>query len=647
MSIASPGATTAALLGLALSLHGSPAGAQSRAAGDYVLLAGDGISASRLTVTDGDVAVLDGTFTSTRALGAPSSALAAPAVRLDDAAVCGALFAASTRGGSPGCTGRQTFRRPFPSVADACAFPMPFPACDPTQPPVVIPHGATVALPPGVYGDVRVEGGAGGPATLLLAGTYRVCNLRALREARVYFTDRSTLLVAGTFTGGNGVEFGPTLASGVSPAQVDVFVAGSLVRFSRKSSLAAHLCAPAAALRVGSRGVLRGQFAAATMRLRQTLVSPAAVGEPGSTTTTTTTTLPAGGRCGDGVLDPGEVCEGDVACSSPGGSFLACSACAAFTSGPCAPATTTTTTTTLPGAAPAPRCGDGVTDPGEACDDGNTAACDGCDGRCATEAVGNGVVDCDETCDDGNTRDCDGCDGDGQLECGNETIDVECGEVCDGADVAGQTCVGDSVTCAPDCRRVDRSACPATPAMPQEICGNCVDDDLNGRIDFEDAACCPEHAAFAGTLDRVRLKPRRGGGTLLRLHGRFGGKDLVVSPATDDVFLQVRNEGGATLLCARMPAGTLRARHAVLRFRDLRHRVSSAQSLDVLRLRRTPRGVLRARAVGRSMRLEMPNPGNLRVTVGFTDPAVGPASNRCATMTATLRAVRRGGLRAP
>jgi cysteine-rich repeat protein len=52
------------------------------------------------------------------------------------------------------------------------------------------------------------------------------------------------------------------------------------------------------------------------------------------------------------------------------------------------------------------RCGDGVADAGEACDDGNRAACDGCSPTCAVEAgvvCGDGVRNqsCGEECDDG------------------------------------------------------------------------------------------------------------------------------------------------------------------------------------------------------------------------------------------------------
>jgi cysteine-rich repeat protein len=70
-------------------------------------------------------------------------------------------------------------------------------------------------------------------------------------------------------------------------------------------------------------------------------------------------------------------------------------------------------------------CGNGVVEPGEACDDGGTIAGDGCDAACqietgfacglapsvCTPGCGNGTVAGLETCDDGNLVAGDGCDG--------------------------------------------------------------------------------------------------------------------------------------------------------------------------------------------------------------------------------------------
>jgi hypothetical protein len=171
MRIATPRAAAVIAFGVACSLRPAAAPGQSRAPADYVLLATDALFVDRLTVTDGAIGVLAGAFSSRRPLAAPASAIAAPNVRLDAGSSCAALFASSARGDGRACGPLQPFARPFTSAADACGFPDPFPACDPQRPAVIVPHGATVALPPGVYGDIRVEGGAGGAGTLRLSGT--------------------------------------------------------------------------------------------------------------------------------------------------------------------------------------------------------------------------------------------------------------------------------------------------------------------------------------------------------------------------------------------------------------------------------------------------------------------------------------------
>ncbi len=64
-------------------------------------------------------------------------------------------------------------------------------------------------------------------------------------------------------------------------------------------------------------------------------------------------------------------------------------------------------------------CGNGIVEPGEVCDDGNQLSGDGCRGDCkSNEQCGNGVVDTDEheTCDDGNLMSHDGCDSHRQIE---------------------------------------------------------------------------------------------------------------------------------------------------------------------------------------------------------------------------------------
>ncbi len=100
--------------------------------------------------------------------------------------------------------------------------------------------------------------------------------------------------------------------------------------------------------------------------------------------------VPGSAVCGDGIPDPFcEVCDTGAALSD-----TAPDACRTG----CVPA----------------RCGDGVTDGGEACDDGNLVDCDGCTRVCTAE-VGLGCGDgipypqCGEPCDDGNAIAGDGC----------------------------------------------------------------------------------------------------------------------------------------------------------------------------------------------------------------------------------------------
>jgi cysteine-rich repeat protein len=108
--------------------------------------------------------------------------------------------------------------------------------------------------------------------------------------------------------------------------------------------------------------------------------------------------------------------------------------------------------------APAGLCGNGVLDPGEACDDGNLDNSDACLNDCTQAVCGDGFVQLGvEECDDGNQQDDDGCTnacvvGEVQL-CGNGVLDP--GEECDDGntfddDNCLSTCVpyscGDGVT---------------------------------------------------------------------------------------------------------------------------------------------------------------------------------------------------------
>ncbi len=69
-------------------------------------------------------------------------------------------------------------------------------------------------------------------------------------------------------------------------------------------------------------------------------------------------------------------------------------------------------------------CGNGQTDLGEACDDGNLDDQDSCTNACTAARCGDGIVQRDaELCDDGNTEDGDGCDADCTLSAADDDGD--------------------------------------------------------------------------------------------------------------------------------------------------------------------------------------------------------------------------------
>lgn len=169
-------------------------------------------------------------------------------------------------------------------------------------------------------------------------------------------------------------------------------------------------------------------------------------------------------------------------------------------------------------------CGDGVLDPGEMCDDGNNISGDGCRDDCSSdETCGNGVVDnhsrmavreeCDPpeseqlcndlgfkagvaTCTSSCQLDLSAC----EVGCGNGVLEegVEPEEECDGFDLGGLTCIdmgfsGGELTCAAGCT-LDLAGC-------QGGCGNgtvepgenCDGEDLQGLV-------CEDLGFSGGTL---------------------------------------------------------------------------------------------------------------------------------------------------
>ena len=145
-------------------------------------------------------------------------------------------------------------------------------------------------------------------------------------------------------------------------------------------------------------------------------------------------------------------------------------------------------------------CGNGIIEPGEQCDDGNTVSGDGCSSTCQIEAsyydcsvagqlckdnarCGDGILEPGEQCDDDNTKSGDGCSSTCQVEAGWQcrVPGKPCVPLCgDGKIVGDEQCdTGNNAANKPDdgcsstCQIEPGYSCTGTPSVCTKAnCGN-------------------------------------------------------------------------------------------------------------------------------------------------------------------------------
>jgi fibro-slime domain-containing protein len=182
-----------------------------------------------------------------------------------------------------------------------------------------------------------------------------------------------------------------------------------------------------------------------------------------------------------------------------------------------------------------PRCGDGIVNTGEACDDGDAMGGDGCSSTCTVETdytcvglgpsicvkpvCGNGTVESGELCDDGNATAADGCNA---CKITNGWACPSPGAPCipkcgDGVLVAGEACDdGNKVSgdgCNTGCRVEPGFKCPTVnQACVAAVCGDNTKDEGEGCDDGNKIAgdgcgptCQPEPTVTVGPNPSVNV----------------------------------------------------------------------------------------------------------------------------------------------
>jgi hypothetical protein len=196
--------------------------------------------------------------------------------------------------------------------------------------------------------------------------------------------------------------------------------------------------------------------------------------------------------------------------------------------------------------------------------------------------------------------------------------------------------------CSDDCQSLDESACENGVA---EICGNCIDDNDNNLVDFEDPECCAGLQSLAANVTRAAIKPTKTPDkSFLKLRSRLASAGtLEVDPSVDDVFLQIRESPGGEVLCAWAPNDLfMRMKHGrVFKYWGV---VESAQGIEDMRVTLRKNGQVRYRAFGKRVNFGVPGNPQLQVTVGFRNAEAGDATNRCAAAVEAFQTTGGGAL---
>jgi cysteine-rich repeat protein len=209
------------------------------------------------------------------------------------------------------------------------------------------------------------------------------------------------------------------------------------------------------------------------------------------------------------------------------------------------------------------RCGDGVINGPEGCDDGNEIDDDACSNECVPITCGDGIIQEPETCDDDNSVDTDECTNKCQVaRCGDGILHEEV-EECDDADgdntdecvstcklaVCGDGVVRADVEACDDANQSDLNACEGCALVAPPNCGNGALDpgeECDGEADplGKYAALCSESCMLDGCLRVINTAAWDAG---------FAGNhwlDICATAGGDNVLVALFGPGGGLAYAA-------------------------------------------------------------------------------------------------
>jgi hypothetical protein len=166
---------------------------------------------------------------------------------------------------------------------------------------------------------------------------------------------------------------------------------------------------------------------------------------------------------------------------------------------------------------------------------------------------------------------------------------------------------------------------------PRESCGNCVDDDGDGLVDYEDPDCCDATTGLG--VSRMALRPTTAPARVDRLSvtARYASSaPALFDPAAQDTSVQLSDPRGP-LFCATVAASHwVHPLPRLYRFKDGAGAFAGGLAGGQFAVNRN--GAVMFRASGRRMNLREPSGANVLITVRVGD--------QCVQETMTLRARR-------